>query len=182
MRNARIANERASESVTKVEALVGKVQAAERKIGAILTQAKATEQDLLEVEERQILRNWINILPDLSELMHPVTGARGKRRYVVNPQVQAIVPFQRIKGGQWDWTWTCDDDSLQQLTQLVEKLPFIPYARVARADCLKKSGDPTWKADAEHAKILLEKMRNLQPHPKEIDDFYSLCLSLLETQ
>jgi hypothetical protein len=48
------------------------------------------------------------------------------------------------------------------------------------ADCLKKEGKASWKADAERAKILLEKMRTLQLHPKEIDDFYRICLSLLQ--
>jgi hypothetical protein len=164
------------------EARNERIDASEAKRDARIAvkQVQAAEQHVLEVEERQILRTWINILPDLSELIHPVTGARAQRRYTTGEQDKSKVPFQEKPGKLWEWTWTCDDDSLRKFTGLIEGLPFVPYARVARADCLKKRGDPSWKADAERAKALLEKMRSLEPHPKEIDDFYATCLSLLQ--
>jgi hypothetical protein len=74
MRNAHSANERASESVTKVEAPVRQVQAAEIKVESPVAQAQTTEQHILEIEERQILRTWINILPNGEELLNPVGG------------------------------------------------------------------------------------------------------------
>src|SRR5262245_16769284 len=175
------AKESATESERKVKAVVVQVQAAEQKIEGLLAQAQTIEQHILEIEERAILRVWINILPDGSELMHPITGAypsREGRRYIIEPQFGAKQPFQQKLG--WRWTWTCDDENLQNLTWFIEGLPLVPYASVARADCLKKQGDPSWKADAERAKILLEKMKTLRPHPMEIDEFYSTCLSLLQ--
>jgi hypothetical protein len=183
MRSAHSANERASESVTKVEALVVQVQAAETKVEGLVTRAHTIEQQVLETEERQILRIWVNMLPDESELMNPVTGAKPKRGQIrawVGAIDTSTLPFQIKLGSNLEWMWTCDDDNLRKLTQLIERWPYVPYATVARADCLKKQGDPSWKADAERAKVLLEKMIALQPHPKEIDDFYATCLSLLQ--
>lgn len=57
----------------------------------------------------------------------------------------------------------------------------VPYAYVARADCLKKRGVSFWQADAVRAKELLEKMLVLNPHPSEVEEFHETCLSLLNT-
>jgi hypothetical protein len=177
------AKESATESVRRVEAVAVQVQATERKIEGLLTQAQTIEQHLLEIEERIILRIWVNTLPDGSELLNPITGAQpkiGQQRIWVGPLDKSVPPFQLKPGSHWEWTWTCDDNNLQKLTRSIESQPYVPYATVARADCLKKQGDPSWKEDAGRAKVLLEKMRALQPHPKEIDDFYGICLSLLQ--
>jgi hypothetical protein len=182
MRNAGIASERASESVTKVEALVTQVQAAETKIEALVTQARTIEQHILEIEERQILRTWINILPNGDELLNPISGGKredGGIRRTVGPQWSEGAPFKSVKGPKWEWE--CDGKTILQLSALIQELPYVPYAYVARADCFKKLGASFWRSDAERAKKLLEKMVTIQPHPREIEDFYKLCLSLFNS-
>jgi hypothetical protein len=113
------AKESATESVRRVEAVAVQVQATERKIEGLLTQAQTIEQHLLEIEERIILRIWVNTLPDGSELLNPVTGAQpkiGQQRIWVGPLDKSVPPFQLKPGSHWEWTWTCDDNNLQKLT------------------------------------------------------------------
>jgi hypothetical protein len=176
------AKESATESLRKVEAVAVQVKAAEQNIEGLLAQGRAAEQRILRVDERLTLRVFVNILPDMHELQNPVLGANPGpkgRRYTIGPETTPDQPFQQKSGGLGGWVWTCDDNTLRKLTLLIKGFPVLPYARVARADCLKKEGDSSWKADAERAKILLEKMITLDPHPKELDEFYRFCLSLL---
>jgi hypothetical protein len=176
-------NERidASEAKRDARIAVEQVQAAETKVEALVAQAQTAEQHIREIEERQILRTFINILPNGDELLYPVTVAtwgEGKPLETIGRSWPQGAPFKSVKGSQWEWT--CDDKTIMQLSYLIQKLRYIPYAYVARADCFKKRGVSSWQDDAEHAKNLLEKMRTIEPHPKEIDDFYATCLSLLQ--
>jgi hypothetical protein len=181
--SANIANEKASESVAKVEALVGQVQAAETQVKALVAQAQTIEQHILVIEERQILRIWINVLPNGDELLNPVSGGRhrpGNIRQIIGPGWGKDPPFKSVAGPKWEWT--CDDKTILQLSALIQEFSYVPYAYVARADCLKKRGASFWRVDAEQAKKLLEKMMTLRPHPSEIEDFYKVCLSLLSSE
>ena len=176
------AKESAIESVRKVEAVAVQVQAAEQKIEGLLAQAQTIEQHLLEIEERQILRIWVNVLPNGDELLNPISGGKWQRgviRQSSGPSWGNDPPFKSVPGPKWEWA--CDDKTIRQLSALIQEFPYVPYAYVARADCFKKRGISSWLADAEQAKKLLEKMMTMKPHPSEIEAFYKLCLSLFSS-
>jgi len=80
----------------------------------------------------------------------------------------------------WIWTWECKQRNIDILRFLIEEYPNIPYTYAALAECLKKQENDAWRVEAEKSKNILEIMKQIHPHPIEVDRFYDFVNRILK--
>lgn len=130
---AKSLEESAIQTTMKVEAMIAQAKDLEetterttKQVEATIAKAEAIEKRLLETEERQLLRIWVNILPNGEELLNPVSGGKrqqGNIRQAIGPRWSQGAPFKLGKGPKWEWT--CDDKTVIQLSALINEFPYV---------------------------------------------------------
>jgi len=159
--------------VFEIDRRVELAQDAIHRLDELTKKATDTEARLSDLTEKESLRRWAMVLLSGDE----VVGAYGSFVLTGGPLSDSHTQVFREK--EEGWEWGCDDKDIADLTALIEHRPERPYASAARASCLKKKGDPSWRVDTERAKKQLEKLKAVEPHAPAIDKFYEICERLL---
>ena len=138
---------------------------------------KTAKQAIADAEERETLRYWAMI----TERGDQVSDVMG--RNVVVPGGKRAKLLQKVfvsddKNGTISYSGKrCYEKEYNDtVEELIRRYPKAIYGHYVKMHCSMWKKDPSWRAEAEQVKSLLEKYLAIQPHIMTLDGYYGQIL------
>jgi hypothetical protein len=92
----------------------------------------------------------------------------------------ALLEDRYFKSYNRNWYWPCGKDALSAFDQIASTYPLLPYAPIARVDCLKGEGNDEWHKNISTIQNLLDEWDKIATKVYTFDLFKRYYQSLFE--
>jgi hypothetical protein len=169
----------AEDAIGRLERLESGATKVAESLGSLTAEAREASAELKKLAERESLRAWAMVTPTG---MRPVSalGGPGVRGGPLSELSEKAFKQEREDGTGHAWvSYRCDAEGTKALEELRTQFPELPYAGCAIGTCLKMKSDPRWRGEVEQAVAQMEKLIAIEPHVRQLDEFWKKCSSLL---